>query len=292
MYTQITFFCEQKQAKALSEFLSEADTLAVSLMDAADEPIFEPKPGETPLWSEVRVIALFANERSAHATLSLLKELLGDIIPYQIETIQERDWVSETQAQFQPLCIAEKFWIYPEWQEVLHHQPVLKLAPGLAFGTGAHETTRICLEALAKFVQPGNIIIDFGCGSGILGCAALLLGAKKAYFIDIDPQALEATERNIFLNQFPPEKFFIGLPDALPKVHADILVANILANPLIELKPAFEKLLNPEGKIILAGLLENQAEEVTRCYHPWRKLVRFKQAGEWVCLWAKISPAP
>lgn len=290
-YHQVTFECSRDTAESLSLFLADSDALAVSLIDAADEPIFEPGLNEMPLWSQVKVIALFADAEQAQTTINILQQLLENMPTYKIESVEDRDWITETQAQFQPQCFADRLWVCPEWETVPHdEQAVLKLAPGLAFGTGTHPTTQMCLTALAQLVKPNMEVIDFGCGSGILGLAALALDAKKVYCIDIDPQALEATQYNADINNFAEEKLFIGMVEQMPAaVQADILVANILAQPLIDLKNIFQKLLKNDGILILAGLLETQAQQIIDAYQPWAKLHIFKQQDEWACLIADFK---
>jgi len=285
MLYQIIFETTKDQAEKLGSFLEEAGALSVSFLDAEDEPIFEPAPGALPLWENVQLIALFSSEDEIHSTLRVLEKFLGKLPLYKVEAVEMRDWVTETQQQFQPQCVAEKFWIYPEWETIPSQSlPVLKLAPGLAFGTGTHPTTHMCLEALAAYVKPGMEVIDYGCGSGILGLAALALGASHALLTDIDPQALESSARNAQSNAFQKKALSMYLASELPSCQADVLVANILAGPLVALKPTFEKLLKPTGKIILSGLLASQAEELIAAYAPWRRLHVWKQCEEWICL--------
>ena len=284
-YHQVTIECPRSMAEPLSRFLADSSALAVSLLDAKDNPIYEPGLNEMPLWDDVKVIALFEHNTEAEETLALLATLLEYTPNYSIAVIEERDWVAETQAQFAAQCFANKLWVYPDWQAIpSDQQPALKLAPGLAFGTGTHPTTQMCLEAIAHFVKPNATLIDFGCGSGILGLAALTLGADYVYCVDIDPQALEATQNNALLNTQNEEKLFIGLAQELPKVKVDILAANILAKPLIELSSLFESLLKPKGRLILAGVLDTQADLLIEAYRPWITLTAFAQKEEWVCL--------
>ncbi len=284
-YHQMTFQCSRDVATPLAAFLEDSSALSVSLIDAADEPIYEPELNEIALWSEVKVIALFDNAEEAHQTLQLLEQLLEYTPDYKIEIIDDQDWVSATQAQFQPQCFAEKLWVYPEWRHIPDsHSMALKLAPGVAFGTGTHATTQMCLEALARCVEPNMKVIDYGCGSGILGLAALTLGAAHSYCVDIDPQALEATQNNALLNQFDEAKLFIGLANEMPMIKVDILVANILAKPLIELQLLFEQLLKPKGIIILSGILDTQADFLIEAYKNWMPLKVFMQKEEWVSL--------
>lgn len=287
-YHQATLTCPRNMAASLERFLSDSVALSVTLIDAADDPIYEPKLNEMPLWENVQVIALFDHAEAAQETLALLEQLLEYTPDYSIAIIEERDWVTETQAQFSPQCFASKLWVYPAWQEIPStHQPAVKLAPGLAFGTGMHPTTQMCLEALTTFVTPGMTIIDFGCGSGILGLAALALDAAYAYCIDIDPQACEATHNNAMLNHYNETQLFIGTSEQLPDITVDLIVANILAKPLIELRPVFERLLKPQGRIILTGILDTQADLLIAAYKPWLELTILQQEAEWVCLVGK-----
>src|SRR3989338_4410868 len=159
-YHQITFHCPQKVAKALDNFLNETEAISVTLMDAEDAPIYEPGLEETPLWPKVKLLALFSTDAALQTTLTLLKKFLDPFPPYEIDLIEERDWITEIQNQFQPLCFGNKLWVYPEWQSIpSEHQPALKLSPGLAFGTGSHPTTQLCLEALTQGVRPGMTVI-------------------------------------------------------------------------------------------------------------------------------------
>lgn len=290
-YHQLTLTCTRAMAEPLARFLTDSVALSVSLMDAADDPIYEPGLNEMPLWEQVNVVALFDNAAEAKETLDLLAQLLEYTPSHTIDIIEERDWVIETQAQFSAQCVADKLWIYPAWQEIPStHQPVLKLAPGLAFGTGSHPTTQMCLAALAEFVTPRMTALDFGCGSGILGLAALALDAAYVYCIDIDPQALEATQNNAELNHYQAEQLFIGSVEQLPHITVDILVANILAQPLIELHTTFKQLLKAQGRIILAGILETQVDLLIDTYRPWVTLTVFQQQAEWVCLTGTYTP--
>jgi len=284
-YHQVTFECARPLAEPLSHFLTDSAALAVSLLDAKDDAIYEPALNEMPLWHEVKVVALFDNHSEAEQTLALLATLLEYTPNYSIAVIEEQDWVAATQAQFSAQCFANKLWVYPDWQAIAaDHQPALKLAPGLAFGTGTHPTTQMCLEAITDFLIPQSTVIDFGCGSGILGLAALTLGADYVYCVDIDPQALEATKNNALLNAQQEEKLFIGLVAELPMIKVDMVVANILAKPLIELSSLFAALLKSKGRLILAGILDTQADLLIETYRPWITLTALTQKEEWVCL--------
>ncbi len=285
-YYQIIVKCSQDLAEALVELIENTGAASVSLEDAQDEPLFEPKPDEMPLWSQVKLTALYTDESVAQEALEVLQAKYPFFNFFPIEILADRDWVRETQAQFTSQCFKDLLWLYPAWEEVqTGHTPVVKLAPGLAFGTGTHPTTQMCLNALVEFVHPKDQVIDFGCGSGILGIAALKLGAQKVYAIDIDPQAWEATQNNAALNTIDAQQLWVGDNQSLPStLKVEVLVANILAKPLIDLNVVFKKLLKPEGKIILAGLLQEQVEVLIAAYQPWVTLEIYAQEEEWVCL--------
>lgn len=290
-YFQASFHCPQRQVEALSDFLEAFGAVAVRLNDAGSVPIYEPAPGKMPLWQQVKVIALFTDEGEMQVALDSVSRSMQPCPPYELSQLEDRDWVSETQSAFPPQCIGGKFWVYPDWQELpQEHQPALRLAPGLGFGTGQHPSTHLCLEALVKLVQPSMRVVDYGCGSGILGLAALILGADQVLAVDIDPQALEASAHNAALNGVnQPHPYQLSLAESLPAFQADLLVANILAGPLEALKPVFQKLLAPQGQLILAGLLTSQAPALVKAYSDWKTLETFQIQEDWVCLTTRTA---
>ena len=268
-FRQLTVLAAGNQVELLEELLFLADAQAVTLVDDGDAPIFEPPVGSHPVWPQTQVQALFYDVRPD-------SEILGDLatyfqranllieLPNELTPLPDQDWVRASLDQFQPIKIGG-FWVKPSWNEdpIPPNLTVLNLDPGLAFGTGMHPTTQLCLEWLSANDLSGQTVMDFGCGSGILGVAAGCLGASQVTGLDIDPQALLATEHNASLNDLVVETL---LPDQTPSCTFDVVVANILANPLIELANTLNNLTQPGGKIIMAGLLDEQADHVRAAY--------------------------
>jgi ribosomal protein L11 methyltransferase len=262
----------KQQAEAIEEFLNDQGALAVTMTDAADEPLFEPPPGETPLWQSIHLTALFELDFDLKKVLARLAEQFsGNILKtVRIETLEDEDWQRRCLDQFKPRCFAEKLWVVPSWHEVPKGaQAFLWLDPGLAFGTGSHPTTALCLEWLAQHIQPGQEVVDYGTGSGILAIAAIKLGAKHVMAVDNDPQALEAAQDNAQRNHIAAESINFLFPQQLIPSTYDVMVANILANPLIELAPKLSSLIKPQGSLVLSGILENQTQDVIDAYQPW-----------------------
>ncbi|MES0874531.1 50S ribosomal protein L11 methyltransferase [Sinimarinibacterium thermocellulolyticum] len=246
---------------------------AVSFVDAVDDPVLEPAPGETPLWANTVTLGLFAEHADPAAIGASLRELLPDGAEILVdhELVEDRDWVRVWLKDCPPLRFGERLWVVP--QEKLHEVTqadavVLKLDPGLAFGTGTHPTTALCLEWLAAQDLRGKTVLDYGCGSGVLAIASLLLGARRAIGVDIDPQAIRATRDNAAVNGVDARIEAVS-PDDFAPAACDIVVANILANPLVELAPLLARCTRHHGRIALAGLLDRQADEVRAAYAPW-----------------------
>lgn len=268
-FRQLTVLAAGNQVELLEELLFLGDAQAVTLVDDGDAPIFEPPVGSHPVWPQTQVQALFYDVRPN-------SEILGDLatyfqranllieLPKELTPLPDQDWVRASLDQFQPIKIGG-FWVKPSWNEdpIPPNLTVLNLDPGLAFGTGMHPTTQLCLEWLSANDLSGQTVMDFGCGSGILGVAAGCLGASQVTGLDIDPQALLATEHNASLNDLVVETL---LPDQTPSCTFDVVVANILANPLIDLADTLNNLTQPGGKIIMAGLLDEQADHVRAAY--------------------------
>jgi ribosomal protein L11 methyltransferase len=277
------------RAEAWSDALLDAGALAVDVSDpaagtAAETPIYA-EPGEpgASLWRVARLAALCASGTDADALLRRCADALDtDIPPHDVGAVAEQDWVRATQAQFGPLRIADRFWIVPSWCAPPDPAALnLALDPGLAFGTGSHPTTRLCLEWLAVRVVPGCSLLDYGCGSGILAIAAAKLGAGRVAATDIDPQALRAAADNARANGV--DIAFVA-PDAVPDRTYDIVVANILTNPLRVLAPALATRVRKGGFIALAGLLDTQAAEVAEAYARWFNIAPWRSADGWSLL--------
>ena len=284
-WQQLTFSTTAQAAERLNELLLETEALAVTLQDAADEPIFEPALGTTPLWGQTELVALFGAEEDLQQIIQQLQAAFGQLPPYHISQVAEQNWERAWMDEFKPMQFGQRLWICPSWCEPVDPSAVnLLLDPGLAFGTGTHPTTRLCLEWLDANPPIDSQVIDYGCGSGVLALAALKLGAKITYALDNDPQALLATEDNAKRNQINPRQLKTLSPEQPIAAPVDVLLANILAQPLIELAEKFASLIKPQGTIILSGILQEQADKVSQAYQPWFTLQTVKQLDEWVRL--------
>ena len=277
------------QIDALEEWFFAAGALSVTLEDQADQPLLEPGPGETPLWDAVQVTALFAGDYDLKPVLAAFPEEMVTGAPEGIVPVADREWTRVWEDQFQPMQMGKRLWICPSWTPPPERDAVnLLLDPGLAFGTGTHPTTAMCLRALDAASLEHTRMVDYGCGSGILGIAAALLGAQRVLGIDNDPQAISASLDNAARNHVSEAQFSASLPDPAALEHwrssADWVVANILAGPLIELAPALTALLAANGRLLLAGLLEEQAEQIITAYAPEVTLAIADQQEEWVLL--------
>ncbi|MBE7929012.1 50S ribosomal protein L11 methyltransferase [Pseudomonas saudiphocaensis] len=267
-WLQLRLAISPEQAPALEDTLLEIGAVSVTFMDAEDQPIFEPDLGTTPLWSHTHLLALFEANVDEDHLLAHLQLLIGGELPeHQLERIEDQDWERSWMDNFQPMRFGQRLWIVPSWHAAPEPDAVnLLLDPGLAFGTGTHPTTALCLEWLDAQQLQGRQVLDFGCGSGILAIAALLLGAEQAVGTDIDIQAIEASRDNAGRNGIDPARFPLYLPEQLPDGQADVVVANILAGPLVELAGQIGERVKPGGLLALSGILVEQAEEVRAAY--------------------------
>lgn len=280
---------DEKSADTLSDALMELGALSASIEDAdaltADEqPIFG-EPGEAPpgVWLHNVVSALFDASIDMEAVLQELEQVTGlNNLKYSIEEIAEQDWVRATQSQFDPIHIRDDLWIVPSWHQAPNPDALnIVLDPGLAFGTGSHPTTHLCLAWLADHLKASESVLDYGCGSGILAIAAKRLGASRVLGVDIDPQAMVASRQNADNNR--ADVGFV-LPDDMPPFIADVVVANILASPLRVLAPALASHCRASGRIALSGILREQAEEVSACYSAWFDMAPPLAMENWVLL--------
>lgn len=269
-WIQIKLNATSINAEQIGDMLSDdTGALSVTFLDAKDTPIFEPLPGETHLWGETDVVALYDASVDTSLILSQIKHsnLLAENFAYKIEQLEDKDWEREWMDNFHPMKFGERLWICPSWREVPNPDAVnVMLDPGLAFGTGTHPTTSLCLEWLESINLEGKTVIDFGCGSGILAIAAIKLGANKVIGIDIDPQAIIASKENAKRNGVA-DKLELFLPQDQPEgLLADVVVANILAAPLRELSSVIKGLIKPQGLLAMSGVLDTQAEDVANYY--------------------------
>ncbi len=292
-YREVTIPADDAQAEALSDALMELEALSVSVEDReagtdAEQALFgEPgMPAPRSAWQHSLVHALFSTEAQADAALLGLlgAGLVSDLAGVRQSDVAEQDWVRLTQSQFQPVCIEGQLWIVPSWHSAPENaQLIIQLDPGLAFGTGTHPTTQLCVRWLVQQSPLNGLdMLDYGCGSGILAMAAALLKARSVSAVDIDPDAVRATQANAQANA-------IALAhcchvDTLPERRFDVVLANILAAPLKLLAPMLSARVKPEGRLVLSGILDRQAEELIKVYAPYASLHVHAEQDGWVCL--------
>ena len=286
-WRQLSLSCQASELEQVEDLLMELGALSISLSDAADEPIYEPLPGESPVWSESIVTATFGedcdHESLAHQLAASLPRHLADRVT--AGGFDDEDWVQAYRQHFGPLQAGEDLWIVPSWtQPPDPGATIIQLDPGLAFGTGSHPTTALCLAWLAAHNLDMLDVIDFGCGSGILAIAAIKLGAKRVQAIDIDEQALTACKSNMEMNAIDPLQIQTGLPDEIDSEAADLLLANILAGPLLQLAVRFAELVKPGGKILLSGILLSQLDDIQSAYSEYFDLDPATTREDWVCI--------
>ena len=286
-WLQLRIVTTREHTHSVEDALLAAGALSVTMEDHADQPILEPAVGETPLWNSTRVTGLFNADTDTDQATVIATAAYGDSLPgYRWEILEDKDWEREWMDNFQPMRFGQRLWICPSWKQPPQPEAVnLMLDPGLAFGTGTHPTTALCLEWLDS-CEPGNkTVLDYGCGSGILGIAALLLGAKQVIAIDNDPQALIATAANAKRNGIDPNTLHTYLPDRIPApFQADIVIANILAGPLVELAPQLARLTKNSGRLVLSGLIPDQAQTLKDCYQQWFDMDDPTEQRGWVRL--------
>ncbi len=285
-FKQLRINLDSKLVDKLSDLFLEVGALSVSIEDQyegtpLEEPLFnEPGMVVDELWQHSTLVVLLDSNFDLEHKLPLIKSILNQEFDYTTEIVDDQDWVRLTQSQFEPIKVNDKLYIVPSWHEIPDKKAItITLDPGLAFGTGSHPTTFMCLEWLATNIKPNNKVLDYGCGSGILAIAAKKLGAKLVCGVDIDPQALEASKSNAITNQVDIYWSDVG---QLKFDQFDIVVANILSNPLRMLAPALANLTN--NKLILSGILLEQAEELSAIYEKWFNVTVKNNIDNWCLL--------
>lgn len=272
-----------ERADAIGDWLEFNEAQAVTFVDSKDTPMYEPKPGEVLLWPDTRVVGLFDATQPVNDLIAQLRqsELLHESDKVKLEQLEDKDWIREWMDSFHPMKFGDNLWICPSWRDIPEPDAVnVMLDPGLAFGTGTHPTTALCLEWLDGLDLQGKTVVDFGCGSGILGVAALKLGAKHCIGIDIDPQALIATKENAKRNGVD-HQFDVFLPEHQPSISADVVVANILSGPLLELRQVISDFCQSGGHLVLSGILAEQVESIEKAYLTDFHLEASKVSGDW-----------
>ena len=287
MWQQLKIQLHSEDTSSFEQILFDSDAISISYLDAEDQPVFQEEPGATPLWDYIFLLCLFNAKKDLGSLLNKLrcdtKVLNNESL--NIEVIEDQDWERSWMKDFEPMQFGEKLWICPSWLSPPKPNAVnIKLDPGLAFGTGNHATTSLCLRWLDQADVRGSEVIDYGCGSGVLSIASALLGAVKVHAVDNDPQAISATIDNSHRNNIPDDALTTYLPEALPSLHADILIANILERPLIDLSERFAELVKKGGYITLSGLLEEQIPSLLSSYDCWFDMEAPQIEQGWVLL--------
>ena len=287
-WLQLRIAVDKPEVEALEDALLASGAVSVTLEDGADDPILEPGVGETPLWNSLRVTGLYPADIHTELAFQLLREnFSGQLQHWRWEILEDQPWETLWTEHYQPIQCGEKLWICPSWREPPNPDAVnLSLDPGLAFGSGTHATTFLCLQWLDAQPLSGKTVIDFGCGSGILAIAALLLGAKHVIATDNDPQALLATRDNARRNGLDEAQLSVCLPQDLDAGPADIVLANILAEPLIFLAGQLTTLTAPSGQLCLSGMIASQTDPVMSAYSEYFRFASPLCREEWFCLTA------
>ena len=303
-WTEIVIEIARDNAEAMSDALMEAGALSVSVEDAdegtdAEQPLFG-EPGMEPkeaAWERSRVVALTDVDADQAAIVAAAAQAVGmtEVPAFTMRPVEEQDWVRLTQSQFAPIHIGKNIWVVPSWHEAPDPDGlILELDPGLAFGTGSHPTTRLCMEWLEANPAPGKTVLDYGCGSGILAMVAKKMGAGDVAGVDIDPQAIESANDNAARNQcdidfYLPNDFAVSAKAQHATGRFDIVVANILSSPLKVMAPMLAGRVGPNGALILSGVLARQAEEVAAAYAPYIKLGVWAEQDGWVALHGQLG---
>jgi len=284
-----------EHSETIEDALLLAGCQAVTLLDTADQPVFEPIRGTTPLWEHTTIQGLFDQDIDAEALLTSIQKVITDNSiqtgALSTEILEDKDWEREWMDKFSPIPCGDRLWIVPSWQTPPNPDGVnLRLDPGLAFGTGTHPTTFLCLEWLNNHIRNGQSILDYGCGSGILGLAALLLGADNMDGIDIDPQALIATKNNAQTNNIGDNQYFVTTEPKELSNQYDVVIANILAGPLIDMSANICAYLKQGQPLVLSGILEHQAQSVIDAYENFITFDPIAEKEGWVRLSGKKKP--
>ncbi len=286
-WLQLKFSTEQPHVEAITDHLMELGALSQTFEDAEDNPILEPLPGETPLWDNLIVSALFDATCDTDWVLEQIQNspFAANMKNPLFEQIEDKDWERAWMDSFHPIQFGERLWIVPSWHQPPQPKAInIMLDPGLAFGTGTHPTTALCLEWMDAADLHNKSLLDYGCGSGILAVAAAKLGAHPIAAIDIDPQAIKATQDNMSRNGLSDDRIERGMPELADGQQFDVVVANILAGPLKQLAFSIAEKVKPGGQLVLSGLLQEQAEEISLCYNKWFNMSPAVVKEDWIRL--------
>ena len=287
MWQELKIQVSSESALSLEEKLFAAGAVSVTYLDARNQPIFVEETNQTPLWKDVYLVSLFSHSINIGPLISNLSQnpAVMNSSHLEIKLVADQDWERKWMIDFKPMQFGKRLWICPSWISPPYPAAInIILDPGLAFGSGNHPTTSLCLDWLDKNFKPNQELIDFGCGSGVLGIAAALLGASKVYAVDNDPQAITATSSNMLKNSICSEIIQTCMPQTLPRIEADYLIANILAEPLIELSEKFSQLIKPRGQIALSGILKEQINEIIFHYKRWFEIEEPREEDGWMLI--------
>ncbi len=282
---QFSIQCNVKELEQVETLLLELGAVSINIADAGDEPIYEPLPGDTPVWSESIITGLFDSSKPPEQLYHKLVSHLPDHLLNSIrqELLEDQDWVQAYRDHYFPVQCSDKLWIVPSWHEAPDPTAInIELDPGLAFGTGGHPTTSLCLAWIADHEIENKTVIDYGCGSGILAIAACKLGASQVLGVDIDPQALDASRQNAERNHIPATDFKLSRPESMDRTPVDLLIANILSGPLVVLATSLSELVKPGGKILLSGILQQQTNDIQSVYQVFFDLDPVCAKEDWV----------
>ena len=283
-WCRVNLICNRNDANIIEEILVAHEAISISMVDKSfDSPIFEPRVGETPLWRVIKISALFDEKKSKEIIDSYLEG-----IPYSnltISKLHNQNWIGKYQKNFKPIKIGKRLWVVPSWSQNLSNREgvKLKINPGMAFGSGSHETTHLCLEYLDGNPPNKVSILDYGCGSGILSIASILLGATKAIAVDIDPQALLATKENAIENKVV-DKIKIGVPKDFTDIKVDIVIANIFSNTLIALRDTFAGYLESNSKLVLCGIMNEHLNQILDYYEKLFCFNKIEKKNDWLLI--------
>ena len=283
IWKQISFEVKKSETDLVSEVLMGLGSVSITYSDALDDAIYEPPVGQTPLWNNVKVNALFSSEVNQKSIETSISDICN-IVVIDTVTLKDRVWEEECQKDFPSMRFGKRLWVCPSWdtESILSNDSiVIHMDPGLAFGTGTHQTTSLCLEYLDSNPPKNLHVIDFGCGTGILAIAAAKFGAKSVIAIDNDPQAVLSSKENVAKNKCENTITTIHSINQGNDRKCDLLIANILANPLVELEPLFSDLVHTNGMLLLSGILKEQVDRVVKCYSINFSNIEVANKGEW-----------
>ena len=283
IWKQISFEVKKSETDLVSEVLMGLGSVSITYSDALDDAIYEPPVGQTPLWDNVKVNALFSSEVNQKSIETSISDICN-IVVIDTVTLKDRVWEEECQKDFPSMRFGKRLWVCPSWdaESILSNDSiVIHMDPGLAFGTGTHQTTSLCLEYLDSNPPKNLHVIDFGCGTGILAIAAAKFGAKSVIAIDNDPQAVLSSKENVAKNKCENTITTIHSINQGSDRKCDLLIANILANPLVELEPLFSDLVHTNGMLLLSGILKEQVDRVVKCYSINFSNIEVANKGEW-----------